>query len=301
MSKNEEILRWKMMAKIFNNWYNKKYFCLKVFSRGKCTKVKIEGRKQMNNQTTEYSEELISKNMRLVPHILKTLGVSITDNNYEDLIQSGYIGLIKAARTFNNDKGKFSTYAGRCIRNEIFMCFREEKNIPNFIYFEEEIASDDSESRMTYETVIEDKNSRFIDNILDNKSLEKIISIILNCLTQREKSIILYGISGLSQIEIAVILKMSQGSISKIRNKAREKLKLLLEQDITYIEKYYVEVNEDLIRIIISTNDISKELENIVYDFSATYKEGKFIVDMSTDFKSFYIIAKIAEIIENEY
>ncbi len=62
-------------------------------------------------------DKLIEHNLRLVAHIIKKY-YSITTEQ-EDLISVGTIGLIKAVNTFDYEKGKFSTYASRCIENEI--------------------------------------------------------------------------------------------------------------------------------------------------------------------------------------
>jgi len=72
--------------------------------------------------------ELIEHNLRLVVHIIKKYYSNIKDQ--EDLISIGTIGLIKAASTFDFDKGnKFTTYASRCIENAILSQKRFYKEI----------------------------------------------------------------------------------------------------------------------------------------------------------------------------
>lgn len=62
-------------------------------------------------------DELINENLPFVYHIIhKYYPKYIKD---EDVIQAGMLGLVKSAQHFNPDKGKFSTYAGVIIRNEI--------------------------------------------------------------------------------------------------------------------------------------------------------------------------------------
>ena len=62
--------------------------------------------------------KLIEHNLRLVAHIIKRYYSSSRDQ--EDLISIGTIGLIKAASTFDYEKGtRFATYASRCIENAI--------------------------------------------------------------------------------------------------------------------------------------------------------------------------------------
>ena len=63
----------------------------------------------------EAKEILIERNLRLVAHIAKKY--CNVDEDMEDLISIGTIGLIKAVSSFDAEKGKLSTYASRCIDN----------------------------------------------------------------------------------------------------------------------------------------------------------------------------------------
>lgn len=62
-------------------------------------------------------EMLIVRNLRLVAHIAKKY--QNTDEDMEELISIGCIGLIKAIDTFDDKKGRLATYACRCIDNAI--------------------------------------------------------------------------------------------------------------------------------------------------------------------------------------
>lgn len=69
---------------------------------------------------------LIERNLRLVAHIVKKYqGV---DEDLDDLISIGTIGLIKAVSTYDMTKGsRLATYAARCIDNELLMMLRSRK------------------------------------------------------------------------------------------------------------------------------------------------------------------------------
>ena len=63
--------------------------------------------------------------MKLVYYIVsKDYPTFIRD---EDIIQCGMLGLCKAAQSWDESKAKFSTYAGKCIRNEINQEFIRRK------------------------------------------------------------------------------------------------------------------------------------------------------------------------------
>ncbi len=61
---------------------------------------------------------LIERNLRLVAHIVKKY--QTMDEDAEDLLSIGTIGLIKAVVTFNPNKSvRLGTYAARCIEKAI--------------------------------------------------------------------------------------------------------------------------------------------------------------------------------------
>src|SRR5574344_1092161 len=77
------------------------------------------------NGDIEAKNALINHNLRLVAHIVKKYSGA---GEADDLISVGAIGLIKAINSFEYDKGtQLSTYAARCIENEILMLLRLNK------------------------------------------------------------------------------------------------------------------------------------------------------------------------------
>ena len=79
--------------------------------------------KRLNNNDKSAREQLILHNMRLVAHVTKKY--SVNEDESEELISIGTVGLIKAVSSFKADYGsRFATYAIRCIENEILMYLR---------------------------------------------------------------------------------------------------------------------------------------------------------------------------------
>lgn len=71
-------------------------------------------------------EKLIRHNLRLVAHIAKKYYALPSEQ--DDLISIGTIGLMKAVDTFDSTRrARFSTYASRCIENELRMHFRRDQ------------------------------------------------------------------------------------------------------------------------------------------------------------------------------
>lgn len=171
--------------------------------------------------------KLIEHNLRLVAHVVKKY---YTDDDQDDLISIGTIGLIKAVNTFKSDKKiRLATYAARCIENEILMHFRGNKKYAQDVYISDPIDTDKNGNALTLIDIIADEGN--IEEEIDTKiKIEKLRSILDTTLDKREFEIIKmrYGIGGtpeLTQREIAKKLKISRSYVSRIETAALEKLR----------------------------------------------------------------------------
>ena len=89
---------------------------MKTFLAPLSKEAEIECLTRLKNGDRNAKEELILHNMRLVAHVAKKYQNS--EDDMEDLISIGTIGLIKAVSTFDFNYGnRFATYAIRCIEN----------------------------------------------------------------------------------------------------------------------------------------------------------------------------------------
>ena len=74
--------------------------------------------KEMQGGSLEARNTLIVHNMRLVAHIAKKY--QNADEDMEEMISIGTIGLIKGISSYDPSKGaRLATYAARCIENAI--------------------------------------------------------------------------------------------------------------------------------------------------------------------------------------
>lgn len=170
---------------------------------------------------------LIERNLRLVAHIVKKYYA--LSGNQDDLVSIGTIGLIKAVDTFDVDKNiKLSSYASRCIENEILMYFRNQKKTSLDVSLDEAIDTDKDGNPLTLMDIISTE-----DNIIDEIDLkinsEKIRSYV-RLLPKRERDIIVmrYGLNGekpLTQREVAKHLNISRSYVSRIEKKTLKELK----------------------------------------------------------------------------
>ena len=189
-------------------------------------------RLKQNDQRAK--EELILHNMRLVAHVAKKYQSG--EEDVEDLISIGTIGLLKAVSTFDYDYGnRFATYAIRCIENELLMYFRKIKKTKAEVSLYEPIGTDKEGKQIhLMEVLLVDEVDVSVQMEM-RKDIETIFRHLEMVLTEREAMIIKkrYGLMGeqeLTQREIADNLGISRSYVSRIEKKALEKLKNLLDK-----------------------------------------------------------------------
>ena len=97
---------------------------------------------QLKNGSEQAKSVLIERNLRLVAHIARKY--QGTQEDMEDLISIGTVGLIKAVSTYNLEKGsRLGTYAARCIENETADVFSQQKRrLPGDVSLYEPIGTD---------------------------------------------------------------------------------------------------------------------------------------------------------------
>ncbi|MBP3704496.1 MAG: RNA polymerase sporulation sigma factor SigK [Clostridia bacterium] len=183
---------------------------------------------QMEKGDAAARQKLIEHNLRLVVHIAKKYYAD--ENDRDDLVSIGTIGLIKAIDSFKPDKGiRLSSYASRCIENEILMFFRGAKKTAQDISLNEPIDTDKDGNTLTLLDTISAEND-IVEDIDLRIKVRRLYAVLGKVLTDREKEIIVlrYGLSGqrpLVQREVAKKLHISRSYISRIEKKALEKLR----------------------------------------------------------------------------
>ena len=171
--------------------------------------------------------KLIEHNLRLVAHIVKKY-----ENNKEDvvdLISIGTIGLIKAIDTFSNKNGtKLTTYAARCIENEILMFYRSNKKNSKNISINESVGFDKDGNEISFLDILKTPNPDYIKDI-DLQDNVKLLYNFIDILSPREKEIIikrygLYNQKEHTQKDIAKEFNISRSYVSRIEKRALTKI-----------------------------------------------------------------------------
>ena len=193
------------------------------FPRPLTAKEEKECLERMQRGDPEAKATLIEHNLRLVAHIIKKYYSGSSEQ--DDLISIGTIGLIKAVNTFDSSKGiRLSSYAARCIENEVLMYFRSSKKSAQDISINEPIDTDKDGNTLTLIDIMATE-----DNILDKLDYkiksEQLKQYVNEVLSEREKTIIRlrYGLGGtkpLTQREVAQRLGISRSYVSRIEKKS---------------------------------------------------------------------------------
>ena len=186
----------------------------------------------------KYAKEiLIQHNLRLVVHIVKKYSQA---DEADDLISVGSLGLIKAINTYKAGFGtQFSTYAARCIENEILMLIRANKKHKANVNIEDVLGSDDEDNEITIND-LSFAEEQTVEVLAENKNKAELLDCCLRqYLNKREYQILCmrYGLNGepaLPQREVAVKLGISRSYISRIEKKAIEILQKNLTKDDFY-------------------------------------------------------------------
>ena len=195
---------------------------------------------KMNQGDLEARSILIERNLRLVVHICKKY--QNIEEDLEDFISIGTIGLIKGISTFVYEKGnRLATYAARCIENEILMYLRSRKKTTKEISLYEPIGTDKEGNQIELLDTVESNEIEAFDLIEQNGNIKRLYYYLPRVLTKREWQILIlrYGLycqKPVTQREIAKKMGISRSYVSRIEKRALEKLKQAFEEPCVFFE-----------------------------------------------------------------
>ena len=191
--------------------------------------------KEGSGEEAEKAREiLIERTLRLVAHIAKKY--QNVDEDMEDLISIGTIGLIKAISSFDAGKGKLSTYASRCIDNELLMLLRSKKKNAREVSLFEPIGTDKEGNEINFLDIIEQEQVDVVEQMELCENTGKMMRLLSRVLNDREREIIFlrYGLltgKDVTQREIGEALQISRSYVSRIEKRALSKLRKGFEEE----------------------------------------------------------------------
>ena len=182
----------------------------------------------------EAKKILVERNLRLVAHVVKKY--QGTDVELDDLISIGTIGLMKAISTFDFEKtARLSTYAARCIDNELLMMFRSKKKYSREISLYEPIGTDKEGNEISLLDVMEGPAVDVVEEYSTREDIRHVLKSMGFVLTEKEYNVIccrfgLFGKKEQTQREIARKLGISRSYVSRIEKNALHKLRALFPE-----------------------------------------------------------------------
>ena len=186
----------------------------------------------MADGSEEAACRLIEHNLRLVAHIAKKYAHSGVD--LDDLVSIGSIGLIKAVHTFRPEAGRLTTYASRCIENEILMHLRANRKLRNTVTMSDSATFDKEGNEVQLTDLMGTDRDVVSDEVEMRISSRRVLELIDQVLDPRQAQVIRlrYGLEdGVfhPQHEVARRLGISRSYVSRIEKRALEILKNHME------------------------------------------------------------------------
>ena len=184
---------------------------------------------RMKSGSLEAKHVLVERNMRLVAHIVKKY--QNVDEDTEELISIGTIGLIKAVGTYNDTRGsRLATYAARCIDNELLMYLRTKRKTSREVSLYEPVGTDKEGNQIRLLDICESDDPDVVETLDLRWRIDLLREMIPRVLHGRELQIIIlrYGLDlerPLTQREIAARIGISRSYVSRIEKKALRRLR----------------------------------------------------------------------------
>ncbi|MGN0801156.1 MAG: RNA polymerase sporulation sigma factor SigK [Candidatus Faecivicinus sp.] len=181
----------------------------------------------------EAEQKLIEHNLRLVAHIVKKY--ARTGADADDMISIGSIGLIKAVHTFRPEAGKLTTYASRCIENEILMYLRANRKNRSVVMMGDSIGTDKDGNELTLSELLGTDPDIVSDEVETSIESQRAMRLMERVLEPREITVLQrrYGLldgDPQPQHVVARELGISRSYVSRIEKKALEKLRCAMER-----------------------------------------------------------------------
>lgn len=166
---------------------------------------------------TEEQRELVSKNHDLIYSYAHKRNISIDE--YYDVLA---IGLCKAAKSFDNNKAGFSTFAYRCMENELNMLWKEgqkKSTIPNasVLSYDASATKECLDNRNSLLEVFTDYQS-YSDMLYATMLLD-----LMKKLNLKEKKIFKFLLNDFTREEIANKIGCKRQNVDYYVQKIREK------------------------------------------------------------------------------
>ena len=183
---------------------------------------------RMREGDEDARQMLIEHNMRLIVHVARKY--KVPGCTFDDLISIGAVGLIKAVRSYDMRTGtSLSTYAARCIENEILMSLRQSRKQQSDISLNEPLGTDHDGNTVSFADLLGTPPDQVEEEVRRRITLSK-VQRALPTMPERERTVLMlrYGLKdGVvhPQHEIADLLGISRSYVSRVEKHGIELLR----------------------------------------------------------------------------
>ena len=201
---------------------------------------------------TKSKKDLVVEHLPLVKKVASRIYRRIPEGvvDFDELVNTGVIGLIKAIDRYDSNRAKFSTYAYIKIRGEILDYLRKLDFLPRsareklknneiselkdevvaFLSIEERLFGN-SERYALKDLLVSDEPDP--EDLLLRKEAKEILALAISRLSEKEQLVLqLIFVEELDLKSISEILGVSVSRVSQIKSGAIKKLKKLVEVQI---------------------------------------------------------------------
>lgn len=188
--------------------------------------------KRVKSGDIDAFEELIAKYEKRVFSLIYNMLKN--DNDIEDIAQEVFVKVYRNIDKFHGNSSLY-TWIYRITTNLCLDYIKKQKSV---IYIDEKLQLDDGEVELQLPS-----EEKLQDELYEEKELKQKLEKAIAKLQDKQRiMIVLRDIKGLSYEEISEILEMKLGTVKSQINRARLKLKEILEKDGTFLD--YVESNK---------------------------------------------------------
>ncbi|MCR4656040.1 MAG: sigma-70 family RNA polymerase sigma factor [Lachnospiraceae bacterium] len=186
--------------------------------------------------SADIEEFLLEKYKPLVRRIARTDSLKISGGDYDDLLQEGMIGLMKAVKSFDPEKGaSFFTFAALCIRRQMISAVEasnRDKNAALNSYislYDVPPDMDDEEGRRLIDSLKELSTRSVEEIIIDIDAARELNRKIHDSLSPFEARVYEMYTSGMSYTEIAEVIGKEQKSVDNAIQRIKSKIRKVIE------------------------------------------------------------------------
>lgn len=260
-------------------------------------------------------EKKVEENKGFVFYFVHKMFPRISQSEFDEKAQIGMLGLIKAVKTFDESKAKFSTYASTCIENEILMSIRADQKFSLDVSLNTLVKEKDGSEITIVDVLQDERNSEFYKDIENREKIQSALSIILNQFPSKQMVVMLLNVAGMPQKEIGEQLGFSQSYVSRIVKRYTETLRETVQNySPKGYHKEHFKVNVDeMINITFPFEDIEtfdmcldgillkmKEMERVV--IFKINRSGKMVtIHLPMERGSFVMLALLVKEISTKF